>query len=125
MTARATPNPRALAVIRDPPRHAPIATAAAAYDVKDVKLGAKESELQRALISDIGLPVDMVELRPGLATTGVIGGATGAPTQFAVGKALTSRLFVTANAVEAFGEFVRKEIVRWAKIVNDANVKPQ
>ena len=34
-------------------------------------------------------------------------------------------LFVTANAVDLFGEFVRKEIQRWAKIVKDAGVKPQ
>jgi len=34
-------------------------------------------------------------------------------------------LFVTANAVDPFNEFVRKEIQRWAKIVKDANVKPQ
>jgi tripartite-type tricarboxylate transporter receptor subunit TctC len=34
-------------------------------------------------------------------------------------------LFVTANAPDPFNEFVRKEIVRWTKIVKDANVKPQ
>jgi tripartite-type tricarboxylate transporter receptor subunit TctC len=34
-------------------------------------------------------------------------------------------LFVTANAPDPFGEFVRKEIQRWAKIVKDAGVKPQ
>ena len=40
-------------------------------------------------------------------------------------KMAAQGLFVTANAPDAFGEFVRKEIVRWAKIVKDANVKPQ
>jgi tripartite-type tricarboxylate transporter receptor subunit TctC len=34
-------------------------------------------------------------------------------------------LFVTANAPDPFNEFVKKEIARWAKIVKDANVKPQ
>ncbi len=29
------------------------------------------------------------------------------------------------EAVEPFGEFVKKEIQRWAKIVKDAGVKPQ
>jgi tripartite-type tricarboxylate transporter receptor subunit TctC len=40
-------------------------------------------------------------------------------------KMAAQGLFVTANAVDPFGEFVRKEIQRWAKIVKDANVKPQ
>src|SRR5262249_32461508 len=34
-------------------------------------------------------------------------------------------LFVTANTPAQFGEFVKKEIPRWAKIVKDAGVKPQ
>lgn len=40
-------------------------------------------------------------------------------------KMAAQGLFVTANAVDPFNEFVRKEIARWAKIVKDANVKPQ
>lgn len=40
-------------------------------------------------------------------------------------KMAAQGLFVTANPPDAFGEFVRKEIVRWTKIVKDANVKPQ
>ena len=40
-------------------------------------------------------------------------------------KVAAQGLFVTANAADPFGEFVRKEIVRWAKIVKDAGVKPQ
>ncbi len=40
-------------------------------------------------------------------------------------KMVAQGLFVTANAPDPFGEFVRKEIVRWAKIVKDAGVKPQ
>ena len=40
-------------------------------------------------------------------------------------KMLGQGLFVTANAPDAFNDFVKKEIVRWGKIVKDANVKPQ
>jgi hypothetical protein len=58
---------------------------------------ALSSELQRALISESGA-FDIVEIRPGLATSGLVGRATSTPTQFAVGRALTSKLFVTANA---------------------------
>jgi len=59
---------------------------------------ALSSELQRALISDIGLPFNIIEIRSPLATSGFIGGTTSSPWQFAVGKALTEKLFVTANA---------------------------
>jgi len=40
-------------------------------------------------------------------------------------KMVAQGLFVTANAPDPFGEFVKKEIQRWAKIVKDAGVKPQ
>jgi len=40
-------------------------------------------------------------------------------------KMATQGLFVTANAPDPFDAFVRKEIVRWTKIVKDAGVKPQ
>ena len=40
-------------------------------------------------------------------------------------KMLGQGLFVTANAPDAFNQFVQKEIVRWGKIVKDAGVKPQ
>ena len=53
------------------------------------------SELQRAVISDLGA-VDYFEIRPGIASGGV--GQTATPTQLAVGRALTEKLFVTANA---------------------------
>jgi autotransporter translocation and assembly factor TamB len=59
---------------------------------------ALSSELQRALISDLRLPFNIIEIRPGLATSGLIGGAGNSPWQLAVGKALSSKLFVTANA---------------------------
>jgi len=54
------------------------------------------SELQRALISDPNSPVDILEIRPGVSTGGTFG--QGVATQLAVGRALTERLFVTANA---------------------------
>jgi translocation and assembly module TamB len=62
-----------------------------------VALTGLSSELQRALISDLGAPLDIVEIRPGLATSGFVGG-TASTTQLAVGRAITSKLFVTANA---------------------------
>jgi tripartite-type tricarboxylate transporter receptor subunit TctC len=40
-------------------------------------------------------------------------------------KMAAQGLFVTANAPDAFNEFVKKEITRWTKIVKDANVRPQ
>ena len=40
-------------------------------------------------------------------------------------KMAAQGLFVTASAPDAFNEFVKKEIVRWTKIVKDAGVKPQ
>jgi tripartite-type tricarboxylate transporter receptor subunit TctC len=40
-------------------------------------------------------------------------------------KMAAQGLFVTANAPAPFDDFVKKEIVRWGKIVRDAGVKPQ
>jgi tripartite-type tricarboxylate transporter receptor subunit TctC len=40
-------------------------------------------------------------------------------------KMAAQGLFVTANAPGPFDDFVKKEIVRWGKIVKDAGVKPQ
>jgi tripartite-type tricarboxylate transporter receptor subunit TctC len=40
-------------------------------------------------------------------------------------KMAAQGLFVTANAPGPFDEFVKKEIVRWGKIVKEAGVKPQ
>ena len=53
-------------------------------------------ELSRA-ISESGAG-DIVEIRPGLATSGLVGGASGTPTQLALGRAISSKLFLTANA---------------------------
>lgn len=59
---------------------------------------ALSSELQRAITSDRHQLVDIIEIRPPLATAGFSGGATATPLQLAIGKALTEKLFVTANA---------------------------
>ena len=59
---------------------------------------ALSAELQRALISDLRLPFNIIEIRTPFATSGFVGGATATPLQLAVGKALTNKLFVTANA---------------------------
>ncbi|HSB53466.1 MAG TPA: translocation/assembly module TamB domain-containing protein, partial [Gemmatimonadales bacterium] len=59
---------------------------------------ALSSELQRALISDLGAPLDIVEIRPGLGTSGFVGGVSSTPTQLAVGRAITNKLFITGNA---------------------------
>jgi hypothetical protein len=59
---------------------------------------ALSSELQRALISDLGVPLNIIEIRTPLATTGFVGGTTASPFQLAIGKALSEKLFVTANA---------------------------
>ncbi|HEV8149387.1 MAG TPA: translocation/assembly module TamB domain-containing protein [Gemmatimonadales bacterium] len=58
---------------------------------------ALSSELQRTIVSDLGIhAIDILEIRPGIASSGLIGGA--GPTELAIGKALTRKLFVTANA---------------------------
>ena len=54
-------------------------------------------ELQRALISDLRAPVDIIEIRPGVAAGGRLGqGAVS--TQLAVGRSLSEKLFISANA---------------------------
>jgi hypothetical protein len=52
------------------------------------------SELQRAIL---GTSEGLFQIRPGLSPSGFIGGGT-SPTQLAVGRAITSKLFITANA---------------------------
>lgn len=52
------------------------------------------TELQRTLL---GTSEGLLEIRPGLSPSGFIGGGT-SPTQFAIGRAITNKLFVTANA---------------------------
>ena len=54
------------------------------------------SELERALISDLGVPLDFIEIQPGAITPGVLGAS--AQTRLAVGKRIGSRTFVTLSA---------------------------
>jgi translocation and assembly module TamB len=55
---------------------------------------ALSSELERALIQDIGVPIDLIEIRPG--TSGPAG--TGNVTQLAAGWQIGRKTFVTFNA---------------------------
>ncbi|HEV8356136.1 MAG TPA: translocation/assembly module TamB domain-containing protein [Gemmatimonadales bacterium] len=57
---------------------------------------ALSTQLQR-VIAESGV-AEMVEIRPGVGTSGLVGGATGTPTQLAIGRALSSKVFLTANA---------------------------
>ena len=54
------------------------------------------SELQRSLISDVGLSLDLVEIRPGLIQSNGLF-ATGGVTTLAFGRQLSSRIFATFN----------------------------
>ncbi|HKT59904.1 MAG TPA: translocation/assembly module TamB domain-containing protein [Gemmatimonadales bacterium] len=56
---------------------------------------ALSSELERALIQDIGVPIDLIEIRPGVANTPTGGGTF---TQLAAGWQIGSKTFVTFNA---------------------------
>jgi hypothetical protein len=65
---------------------------------------ALSSELERALIQDLGVPLDLIEIRPGVAR----GSGTQALTQLAAGWQLGSKTFLTLNAgfcPENLGEF--------------------
>jgi translocation and assembly module TamB len=55
---------------------------------------ALSSELERALIQDLGIPLDLIEIRPGVAT----GSRNAALTQLAAGWQLGRKTFVTLNA---------------------------
>ena len=54
---------------------------------------ALSSELERTLIQDLGVPIDLIEIRPGTATAGSV-----SPTQLAAGWQLGSKTFLTFNA---------------------------
>lgn len=73
------------------------ATSSQVYALGAYALNALTAELQRALISKSGAGLDIVEIRPGIATSGFRGGPTSG-TQVAIGGALTSKLFIIANA---------------------------
>jgi autotransporter translocation and assembly factor TamB len=51
------------------------------------------SELERTLIQDLGVPIDLIEIRPGTGTGGSV-----SPTQLAAGWQLGRKTFVTFNA---------------------------
>jgi autotransporter translocation and assembly factor TamB len=64
---------------------------------------ALSSELERALIQDIGIPIDLIEIRPGVSR-----GASGTLTQVAAGWQLGSKTFLRFNAgfcPENLGQF--------------------
>ena len=54
------------------------------------------NEVQRSLINDFGIGVDLLEIRPGFSTGGFTGGSS--LTQLAAGWQLGSKWFVTVNA---------------------------
>ena len=54
---------------------------------------ALSSELERALIQDLGVPLDLIEIRPGVATS-----RSAALTQLAAGWQIGSKTFITLNA---------------------------
>ncbi len=56
---------------------------------------ALSSELERALIQDIGVPIDLIEIRPGVSATPTGGGTL---TQLAAGWQIGKKTFLTFNA---------------------------
>ena len=71
-----------------------VANAALSY-----ALGAASNELTRALVSDLGMPIDLLQIRP-VVTTGGGAAGSGATTAlaFSAGKQLGNRTFVSLNA---------------------------
>ncbi len=59
----------------------------------EVFSSALTSELERALIQDLGVPVDLIEIRPGVGS-----GGSASTTQLAAGWQLGRKTFVTFNA---------------------------
>jgi hypothetical protein len=72
----------------------------AAFAVGSTVLSA---ELQRSLISDIGLPVDLVEIRPGFAQSNTLFATGGTVTTLAVGRQISPRLFAIVSAGACLG----------------------
>ena len=54
------------------------------------------SEFERALISDLGVPLDFIEIQTGAITPGALGAS--AQTRLALGKRIGSRTFITFSA---------------------------
>jgi translocation and assembly module TamB len=71
-----------------------VANAALSY-----ALGAASNELERALVSDLGVPLDLLQIRP-VVTTGSTASGSGVTTALSLsaGKQLGDRTFVSVNA---------------------------
>jgi translocation and assembly module TamB len=69
------------------------ATAFGGANAIEIFSSALTSELERTLIQDLGVPVDLIEIRPGVG-----GGGTTSPTQLAAGWQLGRKTFITFNA---------------------------
>jgi hypothetical protein len=64
------------------------------------------AELQRSLISDAGLNLDLIEIRPGLAQGNSLLATGGSVTTLAVGRQLRPRLFAILSAGACLGNTV-------------------
>jgi translocation and assembly module TamB len=69
------------------------ATAFGGGNALELFSSALTSELERTLIQDLGVPVDLIEIRPGVGA-----GGAASPTQLAAGWQLGRKTFVTFNA---------------------------
>jgi translocation and assembly module TamB len=69
------------------------ATTFGGANLVEVFSSALTSELERTLIQDLGVPVDLIEIRPGVGS-----GGTASPTQLAAGWQLGRKTFITFNA---------------------------
>ncbi len=67
----------------------------AVQNAASILTSAVSSDLERALVSDVGLPVDLLEIRPALAGGTVAGGSI---TQLAAGWQIGPKLFFRLNA---------------------------
>lgn len=64
------------------------------------------AELQRSLIRDVGLPLDLVEIRPGFAQGNSLFASGGNVTTLAVGRQIAPRLFAILSAGACIGSGV-------------------
>lgn len=64
------------------------------------------AELQRSLIRDVGLPLDLVEIRPGFAQGNSLFASGGNVTTLAVGRQVLPRLFAILSAGACIGSGV-------------------
>jgi hypothetical protein len=61
-------------------------------------LGAASSEIERALVSDLGLPIDLLQIRPIVGAGSGSSGSLSTAFSVSAGKQLGSRTFVSLNA---------------------------